>query len=204
MNTKKFVFECGMALAIIGISISCNKSSNPTAPATNGLVGVWTGALSNRGGGGAIMTHGRDSIDASGNVVLDELGNAIKLGIVDSTNASGDTLWKYDSMGVVLTIKQTKYSIVRGEKNWGSSDYGRDSLKSVGSWTVAGNKAIFTPTDSCLWENETNPWTLDDGIYKSCLPPDTLTIDTTGNTWTTPIFNSMLTKDQQITLTRQH
>jgi hypothetical protein len=205
MNTKKFVFACGMALAIIGLSISCNKSNNPTAPATNGLVGVWTGALSNKGGGGAIFTKGRDSIDASGNVVTDpNTGDTIKVGIMDSLNASGDTLWNYDSMGVVLTITTSKYSIVRGEKNWGSSDYGRDSLKSVGSWTVVGNKAIFIPTDSCLWKDGTHPWTIDDGIYKSCVPPDTLTIDTIRNTWTTPILNTMLDTIQPITLVRQH
>jgi hypothetical protein len=202
MNLKKFVFACGIALAIIGLSIYCN-SSNPAAPATNGLVGVWTGALSNRGGGGPVFTHGRDSIDASGNVVFNDFGDTLRLDVVDSTNASGDTIWKYDSMGVVLNITQTKFSLVRGEKNWGSSDYGRDSLKSVGSWKIAGNKAIFTPTDSCLWRDETHLWTEDDGLLHACLPPDTLMVDTTSNTWNTPIINSKLAKYQSITLVRQ-
>jgi hypothetical protein len=168
-------------MAIIGLSVYCNNSGNPTAPAASGLVGVWTGATSRTGGGGCVK---------------DDAGNC--------TVSSGDTLWNYDSMGVVLTITKTKYSIVRGDKNWGSSDYGRDSSKEVGSWKIAGNKAIFTPTDSCLWKNETHPWTVDDGIYKSCLPPDTLTIDTTGNTWNTQIVNDKLTISQQITLTKQH
>ena len=150
------------------------------------LIGVWTGATSRAGGGGCVK-------DASGNCTV---------------NASGDTLWNYDSMGVVLTITQTNYSIVRGDKTWGSSEYGRDSAKSVGSWTVVGNKAIFTATvtptvDSCFWKDETYPWTIDDGIYQSCLPPDTLTIDTTGNTWNTQIVNNKLTIYQQITLIRQ-
>ena len=182
MNYKKLLFACGIIGVIIGFVINCNKSSNPTAPASNGLLGVWTGALSNRGGGGCVK-------DATGSC---------------SILASGDTAWNYDSMGVVLTISQTKYSLVRGEKNWGSSDYGRDSLKSIGSWAIAGNKAIFTPTDSCMWKDETHPWTKDDGIYYSCLPADTLTIDTTGNTWSTPILNSKLAFSQPITLTKQH
>ena len=183
MNTKKFVFVSGIALAVIGFSIYCNKSSNPTAPATNGLIGVWTGATSRTGGGGCVK-------DADGNC---------------TKNASGDTLWNYDSVGIVLTIKNTGFSLIRGSKTWGSSDYGRDSLKSVGSWTVAGNKAIFTPTnDSCYWRNETNPWTVDDGIMYSCLPPDTFAIDTTGNTWNTQIVNAKLAIYQQITLIRQH
>lgn len=186
MNAKKFVFSCGIALAVIGLSIYCNKSSNPTAPATKGLIGVWAGATSRTGGGGCVK-------DSTGNCM---------------TDAFGATLWNYDSMGVVLTITQTKYSIVRGDKTWGSSDYGRDSAKSVGSWTLVGNKAIFTPTvtptvDSCFWKDETHPWTIDDGIYQSCLPPDTLTIDTTGNTWNTQIVNNKLTIYQSITLVRQ-
>ena|SRR5271157_3951097 len=182
MKAKKFVFSCGIALAVIGLSIYCNKSSNPTAPATKGLIGVWAGATSRTGGGGCVK-------DASGNCTV---------------SASGDTLWNYDSMGVVLTITNTKYSIVRGDKTWGSSDYGRDSSKSVGSWTAVGNKAIFTPTtDSCYWRNETTPWTVDDGIMYSCLPPDTLTVDTAGNTWNTQIVNDKLTIYQPITLVRQ-
>jgi hypothetical protein len=204
MNYKKLLFVCGIIAMAIGFVINCNNSSSPTAPITNGLVGVWTGALSNRGGGGAIMTHGRDSVDASGNPVLNDIGDTIRLGVFDSTNASGDTLWKYDSMGVVLKITTTKYSIVRGNKVWGSSDYGRDSLKSVGSWAVVGNKAIFTPTDTCMWKDETHPWTIDDGVQYSCLPPDTLAIDTTGNTWHSQILNAKLAFSQPITLVKQH
>jgi hypothetical protein len=205
MNYKKLLFACGIIGVAIGFVINCNSNSSPTAPATSGLVGVWTGALSNRGGGGAIMTNGRDSVDASGTVVLDPNTNdTIKVGVVDSTNATGDTLWNYDSMGVVLKITTTKYSIVRGDKVWGSSNSNTDSLKSVGSWAIMGNKAIFTPKDSCLWKDETHPWTKDDGILYSCLPADTLTIDTTGNTWSTPILNAKLAISQPITLTKQH
>jgi hypothetical protein len=80
MNYKKLLFVCGIMAGAIGFVINCNNSSSPTAPVTNGLVGVWTGALSNRGGGGAIMTHGRDSVDASGNPVLNDIGDTIRLG----------------------------------------------------------------------------------------------------------------------------
>jgi hypothetical protein len=136
--------------------------------------------------------------------VLDDFGDTIRVGIMDSTNASGDTLWKYDSVGIVLTIHQAKYSIVRGNKTWGSSNYNRDSLKEVGSWKIAGNKAIFAPTDSCLWQDEKHPWTIDDGIQYACLPPDTLAVDTAGAIWHTQILNAKLAIYQPITLVKQH
>jgi hypothetical protein len=217
MNTKKFVFACGLALVIIGLSISCNKSSSPTAPATNGLVGVWAGVTSNYDSVGIVLTikstgfslvrskaknglvgvwTGATSRTGGGGCVKDDAGNCM-------FNTSGDTLWNYDSAGIVLTIKSTVFSLIRGNKTWGSSDYGRDSLKSAGLWAVMGNKAIFTPTtDSCMWKDETHPWIIDDGIMYSCLPPDTLTIDTTGNTWNTQIVNAKLAIYQQITLTK--
>jgi hypothetical protein len=188
MVNKKYIFVCGVVMAVIGFAIYCN-SSNPAGSTTPNLIGVWTGATSRTGGGGCVK---------------DDAGECVK-------NASGDTVWNYDSMGVVLAISNSGYTITRGNKTWGSSNYGRDSVKQSGTWTSSGGSAIFTPTDSCfIWPGVgcIDCWQKCSGSvnppnFLDCLPPDTLKININGNTWTTSIVNSKLTKYQAITLVRQ-
>jgi hypothetical protein len=106
----------------------------------------------------------------------------------------GGGVGNLDSFGVVITIKQTGYSLVRGNKVWGSSLYDRDSSRDAGSWTTAGDSIMFTPDtvhDSCFKNpGIANPdgWgqCLGDNEgpeYCSCFGSFALKIDTSGALW---------------------
>jgi len=103
-----------------------------------------------------------------------------------------------DSFGVVLTITETGYSLVRGNLEWGSSDFIRDSSKEFGSWamTLGGDSVIFSPdtiADTCFkWDFGDGTWSKCDGIHSpfcDCGAPIQTKIDITHNVWRALIPN---------------
>jgi len=124
MNTKvRFRVRYGLQSSSF---ISCKKAT--ILPLQRQMVlSRWTGALSNKGGGGRYL-QGRDSIDASGNVVTDPNTVIHKSGIMDSLNASAIHYGIMIQWGLFNDNHKQIFN-VRGEKN-GFERLCRD-LKSV-------------------------------------------------------------------------
>ena len=111
----------------------------------------------------------------------------------------GGGIGNLDSFGVAISIYDKGYSMVRGNKIWGSSLFSRDSTRDAGTWATAADSVIFTPDtahDSCCQKpGITNPngWVKCLGYntkpeYCECYPPLHLKIDTSGNTWHTAVI----------------
>lgn len=59
-----------------------------------------------------------------------------------------------DSIGIELTINEDgTFTIVRGNKIWGSSLFGRDSTRESGTWVAEGDAITFTPDEDKCFRN---------------------------------------------------
>ncbi|MBN1307658.1 MAG: hypothetical protein JXA18_07070 [Chitinispirillaceae bacterium] len=101
-----------------------------------------------------------------------------------------------DSFGVVLTITGGgTFSLLRGNKIWGSSLFTRDSSRDAGTWDSTGNVITFTPDtthDSCFQfgscQDPPDGWCQCTGFnsppnFCDCFPEFTLTKNIDGNVW---------------------
>ncbi len=103
-----------------------------------------------------------------------------------------------DTFGITLRITETRYTLIRGNAEFGSSGVIADSSRVVGTWTknAAGDSVSFsssTGIDSCYkYDFGTGTWGPCTGgapDYLDCPAPFTMKIDITGTTWRAYIPN---------------
>ena len=125
----------------------------------------------------------------------------------------GGGVGNLDSFGVVLTIKgDGSFSLVRGNKIWGSSLFTRDSSRDAGTWEATGNSITFTPdttNDSCFQfgscQDPPDGWCQCEGFntppnFCECFSSFTLTIDIDGNIWSNAVIENAKLSPQRDTI----
>jgi hypothetical protein len=106
-----------------------------------------------------------------------------------------------DSFGIELTINGNgTFSLLRGNKIWGSSLFTRDSSRDAGTWVASGDKITFTPdNDSCFkqgaCQEPPDGWCQCAGFnsppnFCDCFAAFTLTKNIDGNVWRGAVFEN--------------